>query len=257
VSILSIIFSLLIILFISSCGVSGSGNGNGNGSDNGGSVTTLVFTNTGSSSVIIGFVNAAVGGACPDANDLLTAKELSDSGWCTGFIAGVDSAGKCLVTLGAAGSDTASVTVPNPDGKCMSGGFGAGGFAQCNTAEYPQGWTQGEFTLNPKATTQEVVDISGVNGINFAVSISLGSGWYFGTNTTVTEVGPNNALNGNVGVPGVYPNGCTDCIQLVGNPVCPDLTTNPTCQASRICNIKRDNTTGGTVEFKIGERLDS
>jgi hypothetical protein len=73
------------------------------------------------------------------------------------------------------GGDNASVTVPNADNKCISGSFGAGGFAACGTAEYPHGWTQGEFTLNPTATTQEVVDISGVNGINYAVSIALGT----------------------------------------------------------------------------------
>jgi hypothetical protein len=188
-------------------------------------------------------------------NQLLTAEELANEGWCTDFQGGVDNAGKCLVTLDAAGGANDSVTVPNPDGKCISGGFGTGGFAQCETAQFPTGWTQAEFTLNPTITDQETVDISAVNGVNYAVSILLGSGWFYGAQTSVTTVGPNKAINDNVGMPGVYPNGCTDCIRLVGNPVCPNLTSNPTCQATRICNVRRDNAPGGTVKFQIGELL--
>ena len=240
----------LIFTFSSvSCGGGGSPSGNG------GTVTTLIITNTGSSSITIGFVTAATGGACPDVGGLLTAQELANAGWCTDYQAGVNNAGKCLVTLDAAGGANDSVTVPNPDGKCISGGFGAGGFAECETAEYPNGWTQAEFTLNPKASTQEAVDISAVNGVNYAISIVLGSGWYYGNQIFVTNVGPNKAINNNVGVPGVYPNGCTDCIQLVGDPPCPNLTSNPTCQSSRICNVYRDNAPGGTVEFQIGNLL--
>ncbi len=224
-----------------------------------GTVTALKITNTGSSSVIIGFVSAAVGGACPTSTTILTAEELHNAGWCTDYEAGVNGAGKCLKTLGAAGSATASTTVPNPDNKCISGNFGAGGFASCQTVEYPHGWTQGEFTLNPTATTQEAIDISGVNGINYAVSIVVGSGWYYEDGTTIADggtVGPNGALNDNIGVKGVYPNSCTDCIQLVGTIPCEGLSSlPPTCQASRVCNVQRDVTFGGTVEFQIGEVL--
>lgn len=220
----------------------------------GSSYTEMELTNTQSSAITIGFVTAAYGGACPEG-ELLTAEELNSAGWCTDYEAGVEGAGKCLKTLGAAGSSTASVFVPNPDNKCISGSFGLGGYAACGTATYPNGWTQGEFTLNPKDTTQEVVDISGVNGINYALSISLGSGWYYGTDTSITTVGPNQGLNENVGVPGVYPNGCTVCTALEGDPVCPDITTSPTCQATAICNIKRDNVPGGTVEFNVGGEL--
>jgi len=218
-----------------------------------GNKTTLSITNTNSQPITIGFVNAAVGGATSDISQLLTAQELANAGWCTDYQAGVDGAGKCLVTIGA----NATITVPNPSCKCISGGFGIGGFAQCETPEYPNGWTQGEFTLNPIATTQEAVDISAVNGVNYELSIALGSNWYVQTTLqTVTTVGPNRALNDNIGIPGVFPNNCTDCIQLVNNAPCPDIITNPLqCQASRICNIQRDNAPGGTVEFLIGPLL--
>ncbi|MFH1654920.1 MAG: hypothetical protein ABIE74_12840 [Pseudomonadota bacterium] len=246
VAIMVTIFSFHFV----SCGNSSGGNTPST------TVTLLKLTNTTAAAVIIGFVTAAAGGACADVNNLLTAEELSAAGWCTDYQAGVDGAGKCLVTLDAAGGTNASVTVPNPDNECMSGGFGIGGFATCNTTEFPTGWTQGEFTLNPIDTTQEVVDISGVNGVNYALSIELGSGWYYGTSTAITTVGPSGALNTNVGTPGVYPNGCTICTALEGDPVCPALTTAPTCQNSEICNIKRDNAPGGTVEFKVGARVD-
>ena len=253
-----IVIATLALSTFSIMGCGGSSDSGGSRGSTPNSVTTLRITNTGSSSVTLGFVNAAVGmgGACPSANSLLTAEELSVAGWCTDFTAGVHGAGKCKLTLGPAGGGNDSVTVPNPHGKCISGTFGTGGFAACGTPTYPHGWTQGEFTLNPTATDQEVVDISGVNGINYAVSISLGTGWHYGAaDTSITTVGPNGPLNSNVGNPGVYPNGCTDCIQLQGAPVCSDLTSSPTCQASRICNIKRDNSPGGTVEFKIGDLL--
>ena len=218
--------------------------------------TTLRITNTTSSSLTVSFVSAAVGEACPSADKLLTAEELYEKQWCTGFTEGLSDSGKCEITLHPAGHENDSVTVPNPHGKCISGSFAVGGFAACGTQAYPDGWTQGEFTLNPTAEgAQESVDISGVNGINYAISISLESGWYYGDNQSITTVGPNGPLNSNIGKPGVYPNGCTDCIRLVGPPVCTDLTSNPTCQESRICNVKRDNIVGDTVEFRIGELL--
>jgi len=248
-----IVIALVFAFSSITCGGSSSGGGGGGGGGGGTATgTVLKFTNTGAAQLILGFVSAAVGGACPTSSTLLTAHELANAGWCTNYQAGVDGAGKCLVTLDAG----ASVTVPNANGKCISGGFGAGGFASCGTTEYPNGWTQGEFTLNPTASTQEAVDISAVNGVNYPITIVFDSNdqWYYGPNQTmVGQVGPNNAFNQNVGVPGVFPNGCTDCIQLVGNPPCPDLTTSPTCQASRICNVYRDNAEGGTVEFQIGD----
>jgi hypothetical protein len=226
----------------------------------GGATTTeLKLTNTGTSAVTIGFVTAAYGGACPQG-ELLPAEELSNAGWCTGYQAGVSGAGKCLVTLGAAGSTTASVFVPNPNNKCMSGSFGTGGFAGCQTSEFPEGWTQGEFTLNPKATTEEAVDISAVNGANYALSINLiDTAWHYEDGSAIVgaTVGPSKSLNQNIGIKGVYPNSCTDCIQLVGTIPCAGLApVPPTCNATRICNVFRDTTFGGTVEFLVGARVD-
>jgi len=243
---------VLVVLILATTNITCGGSSTGGGGGGGSTGTILKITNIGASQLIIGFVTAAVGGACPTESTLLTAHELANAGWCTNYQAGVDGAGKCLVTIDAGGS----VTVPNPNGKCISGGFGAGGFASCGTTEYPNGWTQAEFTLNPTASTQEAVDISAVNGVNYALSILFDSSdeWYYGPNqTTVSQVGPNNAIDQNVGVPGVFPNGCTDCIQLIGSPPCPNLTTNPTCQASRICNVYRNDAPGGTVEFQVGD----
>lgn len=229
---------------------------NGCGGD---SATELKLTNTASSAVTVGFVTAAAGGACPDIAELLTAQELYNAGWCTDYEAGVGGAGKCLVTLGASGSTTGSIFVPNPSNKCISGSFGTGGFASCQTTQYPNGWTQGEFTINPKATTQEAVDISGVNGINYELSIVFSnSGWAYEDGSSIVDgtVGPNKSLNENIGIKGVYPNSCTDCIQLVGTIPCAGLAPDPpTCNTSRICNVYRNNAPGGAVEFKVGGQL--
>ncbi len=247
------IFGLLAIILaflLAACGSSGSGGGE--------SITAMKITNTQDSAVTIGFVSAAYGGACLEG-ELLTAQELFNAGWCTDYQAGESGAGKCLKTLGAAGSTTASVFVPNPDNKCISGSFGTGGFASCQTDTYPDGWTQGEFTLNVKQTTQEAIDISTVNGVNYELSIAVDSGWYYQGGSSIENniVGPNRALGNNVGISGVFPASCTDCIQLVGTIPCSGLTSDPpTCNATRICNVYRDNDPGGTVEFKIGDRLD-
>ncbi len=204
--------------------------------------------------------NAADGstGACPDSAELITAEELSDAGWCTDYQAGVDSAGKCLKTLGVSGSTTGSVYVPNPDNKCIAGSMGLGGFASCQDDTYPNGYTQCEFTLNPKATTMETFDISAVNGVNYALSVYLADdtnwGYEDGSSIENNTVGPNNELDNNIGVKGVFPPNCTDCIQLIGTITCSGLTPDPpTCNSTRICNVNRSNSPGGTVEFKIGE----
>jgi hypothetical protein len=221
-------------------------------------VTQLKITNTSSSPVTIGFKTNATGGVCTDADQLVTAEELANQKWCSGYIAGVDSAGQCTLTLDAAGGDNDSTTVPNSDGKCLAGVFGVGGYAACSTVTYPYGWTQGEFTLNPiESGAQETVDISGVNGFNYELSIHLESGWTYGPDvTSISTVGPNRGIGKNVGNPGVFPSGCTDCIQLVGTAPCPELASNPKCNSTRICNVQ--HTTGdfgGTVEFKIGDLM--
>ncbi len=248
------------------CGGSGYSNDGGttcfmsancsNGCD-GENITELKLTNTEPTAVTIGFVTAAYGGACPEGQ-LLTAQELYTAGWCTDYEAGVSGAGKCLVTLGAAGSTTSTLYVPNPSNKCISGSFGTGGFASCQTSTYPDGWTQGEFTLNPKSTTQEAVDISTVNGVNFSLSITLAdAGWAYEDGSPIENqtVGPN-VSGTNIGIKGVYPVNCTDCIRLVGDITCSGLTPNPpTCNSSRICNVYRNNAPGGTVEFNVGDRL--
>lgn len=226
---------------------------------NGSTTTVLKVTNTGASAITIGFVGAAYGGTCPEGQ-LLTAQELAEEGWCTSYEdAGAPGAGKCLLTLGVAGSATASAYVPNSGNKCISGNFGAGGYGSCQTTQYPNGWTQGEFTLNPKETTQEAVDISAVNGVNYAMSITLAdAGWAYEDSSSIVNqtVGPNQALDSNIGIKGVYPPNCTDCIQLVGDITCSGLTPNPpTCNSTRICNVYRSNSPGGTVEFKIGDLL--
>ena len=222
---------------------------------NGNTTTALKLTNTAASPITIGFVTAAYGGACLQG-ELLTAQELYYAGWCTDYEAGVSGAGKCLLTIAA----NSSVFVPNPQNKCVSGSFGTGGFASCQTSDYPDGWTQGEFTINPKETTQEAVDISAVNGVNYAISIGLAdAGWYYEDGSAIVNqtVGPNKALNENIGVKGVFPNSCTDCIQLVGEIPCTGLApVPPTCNSTRICNVYRDSAPGGTVEFKIGGRVD-
>jgi hypothetical protein len=218
--------------------------------------TNIKITNSTSEDITIAFVTAAVGGACnqPDQfiDYLWVAKNTT---WCQNPTQiGGDGAGYCTGVVPANGS--VEVTRTGDDGKkCLSGAIQVGGHLSCPP---PTGFSQGEFTLNPTDSYTEAVDISLVNGVNHALTIHLpGNAWAVQDGgEKVTSVGPNEGLHGDNNKNGIFPPGCTDCIQAVeGKIPCPDITPNPQCQQTRICNIYRGGVTGGTVEFVIGEKL--
>jgi hypothetical protein len=143
---------------------------------------------------------------------------------------------------------------PDIPNTCISGNVTFGGYAQCPSKRFPKGTTTAEFTLNPKAGGAEAIDISLVNGFSSVTTFSMAGGgdWTVDQGRTrITEIVPK-PLGENIGNPGVFPENCTDCIRLVGPPVCPGFTKSPTCQPSRICNAQR-STPGGTVTITLLE----
>jgi hypothetical protein len=200
--------------------------------------TSLVITNNTNKPTQVFVVLAALGGACNASNPPITADELAKAGFCGQVIENPVQkpyAGKCQFSLAAG----ASKTFPNIAQTCISGNVTFGGYPSCPDATFPTGYTTAEFTLNP-STGAEDVDVSLVNGFNFRVTMTMqgGGGWVV-SNTTkaITQIVPQ--PEGNIGNPGVYPKNCTDCIQLVGSPVCPGFPTKPSCQPSRICDAQR------------------
>ncbi len=222
-----------------------------------GKPTNIRIENSSSNDVSIAFVTAASGDACQDLSKMISYQWVADNTkWCKNpkQEGGNANAGYCTGVVPAKGS--VELTRTGEDAlKCLSGSIMLGGKLSCPG---PSGFTQGEFTLNPTHTDTETVDISLVNGVNYALTIKLpGDAWNVqGGGPNVNSVGPNEGINGNNNKYGVFPPGCTDCIRAVqGEIPCPGITPNPQCQQSRICNVDRGGATGGTVVFVIGDLL--
>jgi hypothetical protein len=218
-----------------------------------GGSTNIKITNATDKDITIAFVTGASGGACKDLNKMISYQWVADNTtWCQKPTqdGGDANAGYCTGTVPARGFVEVKRTGENAL-KCLTGSILLDGKLSCPS---PNGFTQGEFTLNPTDTDTEAIDISLVNGVNYALAVNLpGKAWKVqdgGAN--VTSIGPNEGINGNNNKNGIFPPGCTDCILAVKDRIpCPKLTPNPKCQQTRICNIYRGGWTGGTVEYVI------
>lgn len=216
--------------------------------------TSLVITNNTTSDAEVFVVLAALGGACGSSNPPVTVAQLKAAGFCDQVVDNPTEkpyAGKCQFTLGA----SQSKTFPNIANTCISGNVTFGAYPSCPNPSFPTGYTTAEFTLNPSAGAEDV-DMSLVNGYNLPLTITMsgGGGWSV-SNTNpaqaITEIVAK-PVGQNIGNPGVYPENCTDCIRLVGSPVCPGFSSNPTCQATRICDAQRAfSSNGGTVTITL------
>ncbi len=220
-----------------------------------GKPTNIRIENSTSKDVEIAFVTAASGSACKDIDRMISYQwVVNNTAWCKNpkQEGGDANAGYCTGIVPAKGS--VELTRTGADAlKCLSGSIMLGGKLSCPS---PTGFTQGEFTLNPTHTDTETVDISLVNGVNYALSIQLpGDAWAVQDGgPRVQSIGPNEGINGNNNKYGIFPPGCTDCIRAVpGQIPCPGLTPDPKCQQSRICNVDRGGATGGTLVFVIGD----
>jgi len=218
--------------------------------------TNIRIKNLTGADVPIAFVTGASGGACKDMNTMISYQWVAaNTSWCKKPTqdGGDANAGYCTGTVPKGGQ--VELSRSGEDGlKCLTGAIHLGGRQSCPP---PNGFTQAEFTLNPTDSEMEAVDISLVNGVNYALSANLiGDGWAIQDGgAPVSSIGPNEGINGNNNKAGIFPPGCTDCIVAVqGRIPCDKLTPNPKCQQSRICNIQR-GLTGGTVEFVIVKDL--
>jgi hypothetical protein len=222
---------------------------------NAGGPTNIKITNSTASDVTIAFVTAASGGACKDINKIISYQWVADhTTWCKNpkQEGGDANAGYCTGTV-PKGRSTEVIRTGEDAQKCLTGSILLGGKLSCPS---PSGFTQGEFTLNPTESDTEAIDISLVNGVNYALTVNLpGDAWAVQDGgAKIKSIGPNEGLHGNNNKNGIFPPGCTDCILAVkGRIPCPDITPNPKCQQSRICNIYRGGWTGGTVEYIISD----
>lgn len=226
--------------------------------------TNIKITNQTDADVKFIFVTGAVTkpgeqGACTDPDAIISYKWIAqNTDWCSNPQAGEKkNAGWCegLVRKGASVELKRTGTDAK---KCLTGAIHL--LPKKDSCPLPSGFTQGEFTLNPTDTSTEAVNISLVNGANYAMSINLpGNAWTVQPETNkpaqvVRVIGPNEAISGDNNKPGMYPPGCTDCIQLVGELPCKNVP-NTKCQATRQCHVQRGGITGGTVEFVIEKKF--
>lgn len=219
-----------------------------------GGATNIKITNSTDNDIEIAFVTGAEGGACKDSGKMISYQWIADNTtWCKDptQLGGGANAGHCTATIPKKGS--VELTRTGEDAlKCLTGAIHLGGYSSCPP---PTGFTQGEFTFNPTDTEGEAVDISLVNGVNYALTINLpGDAWRVQDGgPMVKSIGPNAGINEDNNKNGIFPPGCTDCIRLLGDLPCAGIPSKLKCQQSRICNVDRTGVTGGTVEFVIGD----
>lgn len=222
--------------------------------------TNIKITNQTDADVTFMFVTGAVTkpgqlGACTDSEKIISYQWVAqNTDWCKNPQAGKEkNAGWCTGTV-KKGSSVELKRTGNDAEKCLTGAIHL--WPEKASCPSPNGFTQGEFTLNPTNTSTEAVNISLVNGVSYALSINLpGEAWTIQNQTrSVKVIGPNESITGDNNKPGIYPPGCTDCIQLVGELPCKNVP-NSRCQETRQCHVQRGGITGGTVEFVIEKKF--
>lgn len=144
-----------------------------------------------------------------------------------------------------------SVTYTAPVGKAFSGNISF--WSPPLNCPF-EGTTLFEFTLNNSlidSNSQETIDISCVAGVTCIGSFDLNGGGAWGDNYQSNDIKhfQNDSLYHNTGISGVFPYGCTNCINTEGAPVCnnsPSQFANP--NLNKICNVQRNaKNSGGNV----------
>lgn len=138
----------------------------------------------------------------------------------------------------------------SPEGLAISGNISFGRPPQnCPYA----GTTLYEFNLNNKLTgvnAQETIDISCVAGVTTIGEIIAGGGtskWTDNHGKNITTI-KNKCLYNNTGISGVFPYGCTNCVNTEGAADCKPRAAYATPNTLNICNVQRNaKKNGGTV----------
>jgi hypothetical protein len=122
----------------------------------------------------------------------------------------------------------------------------------------PNGNTLFEFCLNNKNISdnaQETVDISCVSGVTALIEVNLvgGGKWNAGVCSSDVREFTNDSIVASLY--GVFPLGCTNCVNSNGKPKCvPDSLVK--CAQFNCCNVQRlSKTSGGKVVVKYKGRI--
>ena len=132
----------------------------------------------------------------------------------------------------------------------FSGNIGFGSTPQnCITSGLPMGMNIFEFTTNVDTASNESIDVSCVAGANCIMNVKLigGPDWISGNAKSIRSI-ENKPLEYNTGIYGVFPYGCTSCINTDGIQPCQTLPTNP--NKEKICLLTRSsNKKGGLIRL--------
>lgn len=184
--------------------------------------TSVTLRNRTNKPIKIFFTLGVVNGCLTDVQAIFPTMQLNTPGVTTiGF-----------VTLNPQGQAGDSISSSNAS--CYSGSFSAESVRiNCSTDKFPEGQSLAEFIVNngfQAGTPQETVDISCVAGVNAIWKFSLDGGQSDWSTTTDTRTTPpttkvikqmqNGDLYQNIGKPGVFPFGCTNCTNYLGVPCC-------------------------------------
>lgn len=118
----------------------------------------------------------------------------------------------------------------------------------CPDSLWPTGVNLFEFNLN---CPQESIDISAVSGVNCILEVDLigGPNWPAAQYTNPRHF-YNDSMYKNTGLVGVFPLGCTNCVNTQGKQAC--ITSPETPNTTHICNPTRaKNQHGGAVRVSF------
>ena len=140
----------------------------------------------------------------------------------------------------------ANDSVSYTSSKWFSGnvGFGAQPI-NCFTQAWPTGTNPFEFNLN---NNQESIDISSIAGVNCIMNVELigGPKWQASPAYPDVKFFYNDSMYKNTGLIGVFPYGCTNCVDTAGKQSCQTPAETPS--QHHICNPTRAaGEHGGTV----------
>ena len=117
----------------------------------------------------------------------------------------------------------------------------------CPSDDWINGVNIVEWSVNVPKGSNECLDISCVSGVNSIIKIDLLSGANWLANGKIIKTTQNNKMWNNTGIYGVFPYGCTNCINTDGKQPC--QTPSEATNKQKICTLTRDKDKKGGVNL--------
>jgi hypothetical protein len=120
----------------------------------------------------------------------------------------------------------------------------------CPSKEWANGVNIFEWSVNVPKGSNESLDVSCMAGVNCIIRVDLIGGAYWITNGKIITSIQNKEMWKNTGIYGVFPYGCTNCINTKGKQSC--QTPNEKPNKEKICTPTRNtNRKGGKIRVSF------